>query len=169
MKDVFRVRRMWRPRSELKSRYDVVIIGGGSHGLATAYYLAKNHAIRRVAVLEKGWIGGGNSGRNTTIVRSNYYYPQSARLYDFSLSLYESLGRELNYNIMLSQRGQIQLAHSEHELEILRRTCNAILMNGVDAEMMSPAAIKHLAPALELKAPGHFAACHYAAADAVAA
>src|SRR6266550_1626419 len=98
----------WAPawqESEPRKAYDVIIIGGGGHGLATAYYLAKNHGIRNVAVLERAWIGGGNTGRNTTIVRSNYLFPESARLYDFSLRLYESLSQALNFNIMLSQRG----------------------------------------------------------------
>ena len=112
--------RNWPPawRSpEPKPQYDVVIVGGGGHGLASAYYLAKNHGITNVAVLERGWLGGGNTGRNTTVVRSNYLYPESARLYDFSLRLYEGLARELNFNIMLSQRGHLMLAHSRHDLE----------------------------------------------------
>jgi sarcosine oxidase subunit beta len=102
----------WRDRDP-ESTYDVVIIGGGGHGLATAYYLAKQHGVKRVALLERGWIGGGNTGRNTTIIRSNYFYPQSAALYDLSVSLYEGLTRELNYNIMFSQRGLIEVAHTE--------------------------------------------------------
>jgi sarcosine oxidase subunit beta len=137
-------------RASLQPSYDAVIIGGGGHGLATAYYLARKQGMRRIAVLERGWIGGGNSGRNTQVVRSNYFHAVSSSFFDHSLKLYEGLGRDLNFNVMLSQRGQIQLGHSEHELEILRRTCNAIRMNGVDAEMLSPAAIKELAPPLEL-------------------
>jgi sarcosine oxidase subunit beta len=141
----------WRePR--LQGGYDVVVIGGGGHGLATAYYLAKKHGVKRVAVLEKGWIGGGNSGRNTQVTRSNYFYPVSSAFYDHSLKLYESLGRELNFNVMLSQRGLISLAHSEHELEIHRRWANAIRMNDVDSEILSPAQIKKRVPIINLQA-----------------
>src|ERR1700722_2489195 len=122
----------WRERP-LKPAYDVVVIGGGGHGLATAYYLARKYGVRNIAVLERGWIGGGNSGRNTQVVRSNYFHSASSSFYDHSLRLYEQLGTELNFNIMLSQRGLVQLAHSEHELEIIRRWCNAIRMNGVDS------------------------------------
>lgn len=140
----------WRPATP-KRGYDVVVIGGGGHGLATAYYLAKEHGIRNVAVLEKGWIGGGNSGRNTQVCRSNYFYPASAAFYDHCLKLYEGLSRELNFNIMLSQRGIISLAHSEHELEINRRWANATRMSGVDSEILSPADIKRLAPRINLE------------------
>jgi len=122
----------------------------GGHGLATAYYLAKKHGVRRVAVLERGWIGGGNSGRNTQVVRSNYFQSVSSSFYDHSLQLYERLGTELNFNVMLSQRGLVQLAHSEHELEIVRRWCNAIRMNGVDTEMLTRPQIEHLASPIEL-------------------
>ncbi len=133
-----------------RSSYDVLIIGGGGHGLATAYYLAKNHQITNVAVVERGWIGGGNTGRNTTIVRSNYLYPESARLYDFSLKLYEGLSRELNFNIMLSQRALILLAHSRHDLDSMSRWANAMRMNGIAAELLTTEQIAELAPALDL-------------------
>jgi sarcosine oxidase subunit beta len=142
-------RQAWR-EPVLKSGYDIVVIGGGGHGLATAYYLAKKHGVRRVAVLERGWIGGGNSGRNTQVVRSNYFQSVSSSFYDHSLHLYERLGTELNFNVMLSQRGLVQLAHSEHELEIVRRWCNAIRMNGVDTEMLTRPQIERLASPIEL-------------------
>jgi sarcosine oxidase subunit beta len=139
----------WRS-PEPKARYDAVIVGGGGHGLATAYYLAKVHNLRNVAVLEKGWIGGGNSGRNTTIVRSNYYYPESARLYDFSLKLYEGLSKALNYNIMLSQRGVIMIVHSRHDLEGAARWAGAMNLNGVKARVLTPAEVKRRAPLLDV-------------------
>jgi sarcosine oxidase subunit beta len=145
--------RNWSPawRSpEPKPRYDAIVVGGGGHGLATAYYLAKNHGLTNVAVLERGWIGGGNTGRNTTIVRSNYLYPESARLYDFSLRLYEGLARELNFNIMLSQRGLVLLAHSRHDLDSMARWANAMRMNGIEAELLSREQVAALAPALDL-------------------
>ncbi len=141
---------VWREADPQRS-YDVVVIGGGGHGLATAYYLAKKHGVGRIAVLEKGWIGGGNSGRNTQVTRSNYFYPVSSAFYDHSLRLYEGLSRDLNFNIMLSQRGLIALAHSEHELEINKRWANAIRINGVDADELTPVEIQRLAPLLNLQ------------------
>lgn len=147
--------RGWQPAwrdAEPRRAYDVIVIGGGGHGLATAYYLAKKHGMRNIAVLEKSWIGGGNSGRNTQVIRSNYFYPASAAFYDHSLKLYESLGRELNFNVMLSQRGLIALAHSEHELEINRRWANALRMNRVDSESLTPREIKKLVPIINLNA-----------------
>lgn len=135
-----------------KKHYDVVIIGGGGHGLATAYYLATRQGISNVAVIEKGWVGGGNTGRNTQVVRSNYFYPESAAFYDHSLKLYENLSHELNFNLMLSQRGQLSLAHNEHELEMMRRTGNAILLNGIDAYELTPAEIKKRVPLINLNA-----------------
>jgi sarcosine oxidase, subunit beta len=137
----------WRsPRPQ--AEYDVIIVGGGGHGLATAYYLAKEHHITKVAVVEKGWLGGGNTGRNTTVVRSNYFYPESVRLYDFSLRLYESLSRELGFNLMLSQRGMLTIGHSAHHLDLLRRSVNALRVNGVDGELLSAQQVRERLPLL---------------------
>jgi sarcosine oxidase subunit beta len=131
------------------SAYDIVIVGGGGHGLATAYYLRKTHGVRRVAVLEKGWIGGGITGRNTTVVRSNYLFAESTRFYEHSVKLYEGLARELNFNIMFSQRGMVTLAHSRHDLEAQRRWANAMQLHGVDSELLDRDAVMRLAPALD--------------------
>jgi sarcosine oxidase subunit beta len=141
----------WRSPTPRKA-YDVVIVGAGGHGLATAYYLAKKHGIRNVAVLDKGWLGGGNTGRNTQVTRSNYFWPESAAFYEHSLELYEGLSRELNFNVMLSQRGILTLAHSHHELESLRRWANAIQVNDIDSELMTPEEIKKLVPLIKLDA-----------------
>ena len=141
----------WRPawRSpEPKPAYDAVVIGGGGHGLATAYYLAKNHGISNVAVIEKGWLGGGNTGRNTSTIRSNYFYPESVALYDYALKLYEGLSREINYNVMFSQRGVVTVAHSEGEMEIASRIVNAMQINGTDAELLGPDQVFDKAPLL---------------------
>lgn len=138
----------WRAAEPGKS-YDVIIVGGGGHGLATAYYLAKRHGITRTAVLEKGWIGGGNTGRNTTIVRSDYLLEPSSRLYEFSLKLWEGLSDELNFNVMYSPRGTILLAHDEWQLARLAELGNAMLVRGIDAELLSPAAIRRMEPALD--------------------
>ena len=110
----------WRT-PEPKAAYDVVIIGAGGHGLATAYYLAKEHGVQNVAVLERGWLGGGNTGRNTTVIRSNYLRDESAALYEHALKLWEGLAQELNYNVMYSPRGVMMLAHSLHEVQVFRR------------------------------------------------
>ncbi len=131
---------------EPKPRYDLVIIGGGGHGLATAYYLAKTHGITNVAVIERGWLGGGNTGRNTTVVRSNYFFAESVRLYDMALRLYEGLSAELNYNIMLSQRGMISLAHTPAEMEMSARVVNAMQINGTDAELFGPEDVRRVLP-----------------------
>jgi sarcosine oxidase subunit beta len=142
----------WTPAWEDRDpdpAYDVVVVGGGGHGLATAYYLARTHGITRVAVLEKGWIGGGNTGRNTTIIRSNYFHPQSAALYDLSVSLYETLALELNYNIMFSQRGMMEIAHNQPELESMARAANAMRINGVDIEVIGRDEVLRREPLLD--------------------
>lgn len=151
--------RSWAPvwrTPEPKHAYDALIVGGGGHGLAAAYYLARNHGLRRVAVLERGWLGGGNTGRNTTIVRSNYLFPESARLYEFSLKLYEGLSRELNFNLMLSQRGLVLLAHSRHDLESMARWANAMQMNGIDAQLLTRDEVAARAPLLEMSPAARF-------------
>ncbi len=141
--------RAWRD-PEPKAQYDVVIIGGGGHGLATAYYLAKVHGIRNVAVLEKGWIGGGNTGRNTTIVRSNYRLPELQRLLDFSLTMWESLSDELNYNVMFSPRGALFLGHSDADMTRLAERGDALRCMGIDAELMDREAVRQLVPLLDM-------------------
>ncbi|HLB79611.1 MAG TPA: FAD-dependent oxidoreductase, partial [Dongiaceae bacterium] len=138
----------WRS-PEPKPDYDVVIVGGGGHGLATAYYLAKEHGLTNVAVLEKGWLGGGNTGRNTTVVRSNYLWDESAHLYEHSLKLWEGLTRELNFNLMFSQRGLLSLAHNQHELRELHRRVNAIRLNGIDSEILTAEQVKSFCPILD--------------------
>ncbi len=140
--------RVWRS-PEPKPAYDVIIIGGGGHGLATAYYLAKEHGISNTAVLEKGWIGGGNTGRNTTIIRSNYLWDESARMYDKSLRLYENLSQDLNFNIMLSQRGVLNLAHNLGDLREISRRVNAIRLNGIDSEILDTAQVQAMVPILD--------------------
>ncbi len=147
--------RAWRS-PEPKRHYDAIIVGGGGHGLASAYYLAKNHGLHNIAVIEKGWLGGGNTGRNTTIIRSNYLRDSSARIYDHSLKLFETLSQELNYNIMLSQRGVINLAHNLHDMRELSRRVNAIRLNGIDSEILSPAQIKALCPILNVSANSRY-------------
>ncbi|TDK50563.1 sarcosine oxidase subunit beta family protein [Antarcticimicrobium luteum] len=151
LREGLRGHRGWAPAWHMpdpKPRYDVIVIGGGGHGLATAYYLAKNHGVTNVAVLEKGWLGGGNTGRNTTVIRSNYYYPASTALYDLSVRLYETLSRELNFNIMFSQRGMLVLAHSEPEMEMAARQVNAMQLNGTDAELLNADQVRKRAPLL---------------------
>ncbi|MEO1491485.1 MAG: sarcosine oxidase subunit beta family protein [Pseudomonadota bacterium] len=144
--------RAWRSPAP-KERYDVVVVGAGGHGLATAYYLAKNHGIRNVAVLEKGWLGGGNTGRNTTIIRSNYLQPASTGVYELSRSLYEDLSQQLNFNIMFSPRGVLMLAQTEHELRAWKRTEHANRCAGIASEIVSPERIKQLCPIIETAGP----------------
>jgi heterotetrameric sarcosine oxidase beta subunit len=135
----------WR-KAEPKAAYDVVVVGGGGHGLATAYYLAKEYGIRKVAVLEKGYLGGGNVGRNTTIVRSNYLLPQNIAFYERSLKLWEGLAQELNFNIMVSQRGVINVFHSDPQRNAYVRRGNAMRLSGVDAELLSRDQLRKLLP-----------------------
>ena len=129
-----------------KSSYDVVIIGGGGHGLSTAYYLAKEHNLKNIAVLEKGWIGGGNTGRNTTIIRSNYLWDASAGLYDHALKIWENLSQELNFNVMFSQRGVMNLAHNQHDVRELKRRTHANRLNGIDCEWLDTKQVKEFCP-----------------------
>ncbi len=145
----------WRS-PEPKSSYDVVIVGGGGHGLATAYYLAKVHGIRNVAVIERGWLGGGNTGRNTTIVRSNYLWDESAGLYEHAMKLWEGLSQELNYNVMFSQRGVMNLAHNQQDLRDIARRVNANRLNGIDSEFLTPHQIKDLVPIIDLRGNGRY-------------
>ncbi|MHC8509913.1 MAG: sarcosine oxidase subunit beta family protein [Rhodospirillales bacterium] len=141
--------RAWRS-PEPKPAYDAIIIGAGGHGLATAYYLAKEHGVTNVAVLEKGWLGGGNTGRNTTIIRSNYLWDESAALYEKSLQLYEGLSKDLNFNIMFSQRGVINLAHTLGDLREMHRRVNAIRLNGIDSEILTPEQVKEHVPIIDI-------------------
>jgi sarcosine oxidase subunit beta len=145
----------WREPAP-KPRYDVIIVGGGGHGLATAYYLAKNHGISNVAVLEKGWLGGGNTGRNTTIVRSNYLHRQNAQFYEHSLKLWEGLSRDLNYNVMFSQRGVVNLAHSDAQMDAFGRRGNAMRLNGIDAVLLDREAVRSMVPDLDFSARARF-------------
>ncbi len=145
----------WRS-PDPRQGYDVVIIGGGGHGLATAYYLAKNHGITNVAVLEKGWLGGGNTGRNTTIVRSNYYLAPNAHFYEFSLKLWEGLTRDLNFNVMYSPRGVINLAHTPAQLDAHARRGNAMRLNGIDAELLSREQVAARVPLLDIGRDARF-------------
>jgi sarcosine oxidase subunit beta len=147
--------RQWRDAVP-KESYDAVIIGAGGHGLATAYYLAKEHGVTNIAVLEKGWIGGGNTGRNTTIIRSNYLQPESAALYEHALKLWETLAQELNYNVMYSPRGALMLAHTQHDVQVFRRHVHANRLQGIDNEWLTPAQAKSFCPPLEIGPASRF-------------
>src|SRR2546430_8499227 len=140
----------WRDAAPRKT-YDVVIIGGGGHGLATAYYLAKEHGITNVAVLEKTWIGSGNAGRNTTIIRSNYLLSENIRFYEWSMKLWEGLEQDLNYNAMVSQRGVLNLYHSDAQRDAYARRGNAMRLHGVDAELLNRAAARRMVPFLDFE------------------
>ncbi len=148
-------REAWRDAAP-KAAYDVVIVGGGGHGLATAYYLAREHGINKIAVLEKGWLGGGNVGRNTTIIRSNYLLPESSRFYEWSLKLWEGLSTELNYNVMFSQRGVLNLAHSPAQIDQFARRGNAMRLEGIDAELLDRDQIGRLCPGIDLSRCARF-------------
>jgi sarcosine oxidase subunit beta len=135
---------------EPKAEYDVIIVGAGGHGLATAYYLAKEHGITNIAVLEKGWLGGGNTGRNTTIIRSNYLYDESARIYDHAVKLWDGLSQDLNYNVMYSARGVMMLAHNVHDIQVLKRHVHANRLNGIDNEWLTPEEAQAYCPPLNI-------------------
>jgi sarcosine oxidase subunit beta len=150
MKDVFRQRRMWRRRGELKPRYDVVIVGAGSHGLATAYYLAKTHGITDVAVLEQSYIGSGAAGRNTTIIRSNYRTPEGAAFYKASVKLYERLSIDLDFNLLFSQQGHLTLAHSDRALITMTERAEVNQLLGIDSRVIGVDEIHELCPQIDL-------------------
>ncbi len=135
---------------EPKAEYDAIIIGAGGHGLGTAYYLAKEHGMRNIAVLEKGWLGGGNTGRNTTIIRSNYLWEESQGLYEHSVKLWENLSAELNYNVMYSPRGVMMLAHTVHDIQVFKRHVHANRLQGIDNEWLTPEQAKEFCPILNI-------------------
>ena len=136
-----------------KKKYEAIIIGAGGHGLATAYYLGKNHGLKNVAILEKGWLGGGNTGRNTTIIRSNYLQDASAAIYEKARSLYETMSQDLNYNVMFSPRGVMMLAQTQHEIRGYKRTAHANALQGVSTEFITPERVKSLVPIINIDGP----------------
>jgi len=141
--------KQWRS-PEPQREYEVVVIGAGGHGLATAYYLAKEHGVRNVAVVERGWLGGGNTARNTTIVRSNYLWDEATQLYEKAMKLWEGLSQDINYNVMFSQRGVMNLGHSLQDMRDIERRVTANRLNGVDGEVVTPAQIKEMIPFINL-------------------
>ena len=141
--------KQWRS-PEPKREYDAVVVGAGGHGLATAYYMAKEHGMKNISVIERGWLGGGNTARNTTIVRSNYLWDESTALYQKSMQLWEGLSQDLNYNVMFSQRGVMNLGHSLQDMRDIERRVNANRLNGVEAEVITPAQIKEMIPFINL-------------------
>ena len=147
--------RAWRD-PEPKKNYDVIIIGAGGHGLASAFYLAKNHGIKNIAVLEKGYLGGGNTGRNTTIVRSNYMLDENALFYEKSLKLWEQLSHELNFNVMFSQRGVLNLANSDSQMDAITRRGNTMRLNGIDAELLDRRQVEKMIPYLDFSDTARF-------------
>ncbi|WP_152048374.1 sarcosine oxidase subunit beta family protein [Aureimonas psammosilenae] len=149
----------WEPQwpdAEPKAEYDVIIVGAGGHGLGAAYYLAKEHGITNVAVIDKGWLGGGNTGRNTTIIRSNYLYDESAHLYEHAMKLWEGLSQELNYNVMFSQRGVMMLAHTVHDEQVFKRHIHSNRLNGIDNEWLTAAEAKEYCPPLNIAANARY-------------
>ncbi|RAU18495.1 sarcosine oxidase subunit beta [Nitrincola tibetensis] len=147
--------RLWRNPTP-KKKYDVIIVGAGGHGLATAYYLAKEHGITNVAVIEKGWLGGGNTARNTTIVRSNYLWDEAAALYEHAMKLWEGLSQDLNYNVMFSQRGVLNLGHTLQDMRDIQRRVNANRLNGIDGEVLDTQQVQEICPILNCSADARF-------------
>ncbi|MEL0088772.1 MAG: FAD-dependent oxidoreductase, partial [Halieaceae bacterium] len=143
--------RVWRNPTP-KKHYDIIVVGGGGHGLATAYYLAKLHGVTNVAVVEKGYLGGGNTGRNTTIVRSNYLWDEAAHLYEHAMKLWEGLSQDLNYNVMFSQRGVLNLGHTLQDMRDIQRRVNANRLNGIDSEVLDTKQVQELVPIMDCSA-----------------